>query len=456
MPHPSCKRSLIGFALRAGRIGERLYDCHNIAHGGRRVEWQRVGRIGQHFSDVGGRAGFRRKRSRVLAEARFFKVDMTGKLRLIQLLGNRKGDEGANPRGQRRRADRLRDGAHGLKIARGLLPDEREGDGILVWKILVQRTDRYARTLGDGVGGVAFKTGCSQNVSGGFKDNRDGMARTGLNRCFARGNRRWSRHDQNASTKSEYLLIFWVYRELFRKPSAMSDNLSVAACGLADPQIAETLARLHAQAGRDGRVLLSALPAVAIGAVLGKSMFDSAEPYLSKAYIPVSEDVGRFMYQVARAARAKMIVEFGSSFGISSIYLAAAARASGGRFIGSEKDPDKARIATANLEAAGLSCWSDIREGDARESLAALDGPVDFLFLDGWKDLYIPILTLMMPKLAPGAIVFADNLKTFRKTLKPFADYMMDPENGFETTILPFESGIAFATWRGNPPPPRD
>ena len=220
--------------------------------------------------------------------------------------------------------------------------------------------------------------------------------------------------------------------------------------GLNDPDTAHTLARLHRQAhGRDARVFARALPAILAGKFSGRSSFESAEPYLSKAFIPVSPELGRFMYLTAVSRDARNMVEFGSSYGISSIYLAAAARETDGFFTGSEKDADKAQIAIENLHEAGLARWSDIREGDALESLAPLEGPVDFLFLDGWKDLYIPVLKLMEPKLAPGAVVFADNIRSFRKTLKPFVDYISDPSNGYETSILGIGSGVSMSVWRG-------
>jgi predicted O-methyltransferase YrrM len=224
----------------------------------------------------------------------------------------------------------------------------------------------------------------------------------------------------------------------------------VANRGLNHPDVVHTLKRLHREASsRDARVFARALPAIIAGKFTGRSTFQAAEPYLSKAFIPVSEEFGRFMYLTALSRQARNIVEFGSSYGISSIYLAAAAREMDGFFTGSEMDAEKTRIAVANLHEAGLSRWSDIREGDALESLAPLEGPVDFLFLDGWKDLYIPILKLIEPKFVPGAVIFADNIRTFRKTLKPFVDYVSDGANGYESTVLGIGSGVSLSVWRG-------
>lgn len=222
-----------------------------------------------------------------------------------------------------------------------------------------------------------------------------------------------------------------------------------ARSGLNNADVAHTLKQLHHQAsGQDALVFARALPAIIAGKFTGRSTFEAAEPYLAKAFIPVSEKFGRFMYLTALSRGAKNIVEFGSSYGISSIYLAAAARETGGFFTGTEKDSAKAAVALENLDAAGLSRWSDIREGDALESLAPLEGPVDFLFLDGWKDLYIPVLKLLEPKFAPGAIVFADNIHSFRKTLKPFVEYISDTSGDYETTILDIGSGVSFSVWR--------
>jgi predicted O-methyltransferase YrrM len=221
------------------------------------------------------------------------------------------------------------------------------------------------------------------------------------------------------------------------------------ARGLDQSAITETLRRLHIDAKRDRFVFARALPSILLGAFMGRSVFQSAEPYLASAYIPVSEEFGRLLYVTARATAARNIVEFGSSFGISSIYLAAAAQANDGRFTGTEMNEAKCRVALENLASAGLTRWSDIREGDALESLEPLEGPVDFVFLDGWKALYIPVLKLLEPKLAPGAVILADNLKTFAKTLKPFREYVCEPRNGYETVVLDIGSGVSMSTWTG-------
>ena len=147
---------------------------------------------------------------------------------------------------------------------------------------------------------------------------------------------------------------------------------------------------------------------------------------------------------------AKRIVEFGSSFGVSTLYLAAAAKDTGGRVIGTEMEASKAERARANLEEAGLADIAEIRVGDALETLKDLDGRVDLLFLDGWKDLYVPIARMMEPKLRPGALLLADNLHTFPAELEAYLDYTGSPDGPYASVTLPFESGLGYALYSGD------
>ncbi len=115
---------------------------------------------------------------------------------------------------------------------------------------------------------------------------------------------------------------------------------------------------------------------------------------------------------LARASRATSIVEFGTSFGISTLHLAAALRDNGGgRLIGTEFEPSKVEHARKNLAAAGLSDLVEIREGDALQTLARdLPDAIDFVLLDGAKPLYVSILSLLEPRLREGALLVADNV----------------------------------------------
>ena len=131
---------------------------------------------------------------------------------------------------------------------------------------------------------------------------------------------------------------------------------------------------------------------------------------LGEFYLAVSAEEGAFLYVLARAINAKRIVEFGASFGVSSIYLAAAAKDNGGTLITTEVHPEKCAALREIFDRAQLSDAVTLLEGDARETLKGVTEPVDLLFLDGWKSAYLPVFNLMRPRLKPGAIVLADNI----------------------------------------------
>lgn len=127
--------------------------------------------------------------------------------------------------------------------------------------------------------------------------------------------------------------------------------------------------------------------------------------------LAVSREAGALLYMLARGCRARSIVEFGTSFGISTLHLAAALRDNGGgRLITSEFEPSKVERARANLRAGGVLDLVEIREGDALKTLAAdLPESIDLVLLDGAKALYPEILDLVESRLRPGAFIVADN-----------------------------------------------
>jgi predicted O-methyltransferase YrrM len=127
--------------------------------------------------------------------------------------------------------------------------------------------------------------------------------------------------------------------------------------------------------------------------------------------LPVSPETGTLLYMLARNSGARSIVEFGTSFGISTLHLAAALRDNGGgRLITSEFEPSKVARAQENLEAGGLADLVEIRAGDALQTLGSgLPDSIDLVLLDGAKALYPEILDLLESRLRPGAIVVADN-----------------------------------------------
>ena len=184
---------------------------------------------------------------------------------------------------------------------------------------------------------------------------------------------------------------------------------------LSSPAVAPLLDRLFAEA--DAASPLSSPAFAALSSEERTRLMRSKDDYLGlytslKDFaLPVSRETGQLLYILARATHARSIVEFGTSFGLSTLHLAAALRDNGGgRLITSEFEPSKVAIAKANIAAAGLSDLVELREGDAIETLKVdLPETIDLLLLDGAKSLYSDVLALVEDRLRPGAVIVADN-----------------------------------------------
>lgn len=217
------------------------------------------------------------------------------------------------------------------------------------------------------------------------------------------------------------------------------------------PEVQAVLERLH-RAARTDRFRFAALaPRLAMKVLRGRSVTEVLSAGGAKdIFMPVSPEQGRLLYLVARTLGARHIVEFGTSFGISTIYLAAALRDNGGgKVVGSELEPNKHRAATEHLAEAGLADLAEVRLGDALETLRDVPAPIDMVLLDGWKELYMPVLQLLTPRLRKGAVVMADNIKLFRKTLRPYVEYMQSGKNGFQSVTLSIADGFEYSYYEG-------
>jgi predicted O-methyltransferase YrrM len=199
-----------------------------------------------------------------------------------------------------------------------------------------------------------------------------------------------------------------------------------------DSPIGPLLDRLHAAAAGDASRHVD-LPADA-------SAQDRADA-LADIYMPVSAAGGALLYSLVRSARPETVVEFGTSHGISTIYLAAAVRDNGvGRVLTTELSTAKVESARANLAEAGLTEVVTVLTGDALTTLADVPGPIGVVLLDGWKDLYLPLLRQLENRLAAGALVVADD-SSF-STVRPYLNYVRDPVNGYVSVEFPVEDGM--------------
>ena len=209
---------------------------------------------------------------------------------------------------------------------------------------------------------------------------------------------------------------------------------------LREPSVTAALTRMFAEAGQqtDGTIETAWKERPDGTAPSTPQEFADAA---ADIYMPISADGGRLLYSLVRANRPATVVEYGTSFGVSTLYLAAAVRDNGaGRVLTTEMNGTKAAAARRTFAETGLDDVVTVLEGDARESLAGTDGPVDFVLLDGWKDLSVPVLQLLEPRLTPGTLVVADDVRL--PGLRPYLEYVRDPANGYESVTFPVEDGM--------------
>lgn len=187
----------------------------------------------------------------------------------------------------------------------------------------------------------------------------------------------------------------------------------------------------------------------------GRAGFDAASAQeradaMAEVYMPIAPMAGQLLYSLIRAARPEAVVEFGMSFGISTLHLGAAVRDNGlGRVYTSELSDSKIVAATATFASAGIDDVITVLPGDARETLPSVPGPVGVVLLDGWKEMYLEVLTLLQPNFAPGALVIADNTES--AGAQSYLEYVRAPENGYVSLNFPGKHNdtMELSCWTG-------
>ena len=170
---------------------------------------------------------------------------------------------------------------------------------------------------------------------------------------------------------------------------------------------------------------------------------DDANRFMADKMVALEPIKAEFCHMLCRSLQARRVVEVGTSYGVSTVYLADAVRANGGGVvIGTEYEPAKAAAARQTFAAAGLADLIDLREGDLRETLKVIEGPVDFVLMDIWTEMALPALELIAPHLRTGAVVVADNTAQFRHAYRRFFEFVDDPKNRLKTLTLPFDGGL--------------
>jgi predicted O-methyltransferase YrrM len=171
--------------------------------------------------------------------------------------------------------------------------------------------------------------------------------------------------------------------------------------------------------------------------------------HLDEFLLAVGPATGQMMNLLIKQSKAKRILEVGASFGYSTLWLADAARETGGKVISLEIRPEKQKYARTALTKAGLADFVEFRLGDVLETIPAINESVDFVLLDVWKDIYVRCLDLFYPKLSPGAFIAADNMifpENARPETSKYREYLRTKPH-IETILLPVGSGIELSRY---------
>jgi predicted O-methyltransferase YrrM len=170
----------------------------------------------------------------------------------------------------------------------------------------------------------------------------------------------------------------------------------------------------------------------------------SEGPFRDPFLLSVGPATGRLLNLLVRQLKPKTILEIGTSYGYSTIWIAEAASAIGAKVITLELNPAKSKHASESLAKIGLAGVVDFRVGDALQLIAALPAPFDFILLDLWKNLYVPCFDLFYPKLSPGALIVADNMihpEFDREYAARYRKHVRSKPH-IESLLLPIGSGL--------------
>lgn len=179
-------------------------------------------------------------------------------------------------------------------------------------------------------------------------------------------------------------------------------------------------------------------------ALQSRTSMEELKTRLDDFLLPIGPDTGAVLYELAKANKAKTILEVGASYGYSTLWLADAARETGGKVISLEIHPGKVEYAKGVLAETGLSDYVEHVVGDAVAAIEALPGPFDFVLIDLWKELYVPCFERIYPKLSRGALVAADNIvyPPFERDNALAYRKLVRSKPELESVLLPVGAGV--------------
>ena len=221
-----------------------------------------------------------------------------------------------------------------------------------------------------------------------------------------------------------------------------------------DARVEALLDRLYEQHTAQGSSMAAYYAERAAGRSPNENRFDDrVHAFLRDKLVALDRPKAEFCYMTCRALRAHRVVEVGTSYGVSTLFLASAVRDNVASqeantdtpvVIATEYEAEKAKIARGHFAEAGLSTIIDLREGDLRQTLIDVAAPIDFALIDIWTPMARPALELVAPRLRTGGVVICDNTQQFRDAYQDYFAFVHDPRNGLQTMTLPFEGGLEF------------
>lgn len=190
-------------------------------------------------------------------------------------------------------------------------------------------------------------------------------------------------------------------------------------------QIKETLVQLHKDSNYDHLRMMKNV---------AKSIFKPMQPSDFKdVYLSISREQGEDLKRLVTENGIKKIVEFGTSFGISTLYLALGAVETEGHIVTTELIESKAQKAIENFKRAGVNHLIEVKVGDALQTLRNHNEPIDLLLLDGWKNLYLAIFQMLEPNFHPNTFIYVDNAdmaetQAFLRAVSHNSRYQLQPK----------------------------
>ncbi|KAI0976626.1 O-methyltransferase [Xylaria arbuscula] len=176
--------------------------------------------------------------------------------------------------------------------------------------------------------------------------------------------------------------------------------------------------------------------------------------------IALEQDKALFVYHLCRTLSATRIVEAGTSFGLSTIYLALAVGQNASRLdpeqkkaakvIATEYESSKIALARQHWKEAGdeVEPWIELREGDLRQTLASdLPADIDFVLFDIWTPMVLPTLRLLEPNLKKGAVIVTDNVTSSADGYRDFHEYIEAHRSAYRTLVLPYSGGLEYTVY---------